>query len=576
MRVRQLSMSVWTFTLLAFWAPPAWAGDRGSLIVRVNPAETYIYADGEPVIESKGHYITLPEGEHKIGLYNYGYKPESRSVSITAGKTTVIDVSMQAIPGVASGPWGCLTIEGPRGAAVLLNGKDPEGFFVGHVDEFNNEWIWHQELLVPPGKHEVTIAAPLHDSWTTSVEVQADQRVVIEAYKGVVKTVNWSRGQQLKEVPPFHTGIASAWVAVEKVTGAFSASQGQIHCGESARLTWSSSGASKTELNDMAVTAAGDQTVQPKQSTTYKFIAVGPGGTYTSDATVNVDSAIVASLSVSPSEVSSSGTGTNPPNSATLTWSASNADSVNLDPLGSVGTNGQREIPIVPAKASVGPDGKTITYTLHASNACGGSETRTAALHVKGGVMEGSADESSLKTKLSFSSIYFPTDLPSVKDPQGGVVPSQERRMEEIVSNLKQFLTLHPDVNLILEGHADERGSAEYNQALSQRRAERVENYLAAQGIPAGRMEVRAYGKAKNLTKKQVEELTAGNPSVSAEERQRVKRHMVVFYWANNRRVDVRLSTGVASQPLFPYDSKDLNVLVGGNDPGAKQTASLK
>ena len=65
---------------------------------------------------------------------------------------------MQAIPGTVSGPWGCITLEGAPRAAVLLNGKDPAVFFVGHGDEFNNEWGWQQELIVPPGKYELTVA----------------------------------------------------------------------------------------------------------------------------------------------------------------------------------------------------------------------------------------------------------------------------------------------------------------------------------------------------------------------------------------------------------------------------------
>ena len=58
---------------------------------------------------------------------------------------------------------------------------------------------------------------------------------------------------------------------------------------------------------------------------------------------------------------------------ATVTWSAPNADSVSVDPLGSVGASGNREVPVTPTKTSAGPVDETVTYTLHASNACGGS-----------------------------------------------------------------------------------------------------------------------------------------------------------------------------------------------------------
>lgn len=101
-------------------------------------------------MEARGHHVALPAGEHKIDLYNYGYKSEIRNVTIEAHKTTAIDVTMEAIPGTVAGPWGCITLEGADRDAVLLNGNDP-AFFVGHGDEFNNEWGWKQELIVPPG-----------------------------------------------------------------------------------------------------------------------------------------------------------------------------------------------------------------------------------------------------------------------------------------------------------------------------------------------------------------------------------------------------------------------------------------
>jgi hypothetical protein len=194
--------------------------------------------------------------------------------------------------------------------------------------------------------------------------------------------VAWERGNQLKELPRFHAGMASARVVVEKVGGQFSASSSTLNCGDSAHLIWSSTGAAKMELNGAAVDAAGDQTIQPKENTNYHFTAFGPGGVYTSDATVVVNNAVTASLNVSPDDVRYNqagekiGTGT-----PAVTWSAANADAVSIDPLGSVGTNGSQPLQVTPPS---GPGTHTVTYTLHASNACGGSVTRTASLQVTG------------------------------------------------------------------------------------------------------------------------------------------------------------------------------------------------
>jgi hypothetical protein len=373
MRVRQLSLGVSLVTLLSC-LQPALASDRGSLVVRVSPKETYIYADGKPVYEAKGHYITLDAGEHKIDLYNYGFKPETRTVTITAHKSTKIDVTMQAIPGVVSGPWGAITVEGPHGAAILLNGKDPAAFFVGNIKEFDNEFLWKKELIVPPGQQQLTVAYTDHDPWTVTVNVEPNKRVVVDAFKGVRKTVAWSRGDQLKELPRCKGGILNDHVAVEKVTGNFSASSGQVACGESAHLTWTSNGATQVLINDAPVSASGDQTISPKQNATYKFTAVGPGGSYTSDATVNVNNSINASLNVSPSDVS--GQNSNPSN-ATLSWTANGADNVSIDPIGTVSADGSQQVPVTP-----GAQAQDVTYTLHATNSCGGSETRTASLHI--------------------------------------------------------------------------------------------------------------------------------------------------------------------------------------------------
>jgi outer membrane protein OmpA-like peptidoglycan-associated protein len=580
MRIRQLSFSLSMIVVLLICVQPVMA-QTGKLVVHANPREAFIYADGKPVAEARGHHVTLSAGDHKIDLYNYGYKPETRNVTIVAHKTTVIEVTMQAIPGTISGPWGCITLERADRAAVLLNGKDPAVFFVGHGDEFNNEFVWKQELVVPPGKYDLTVESASHDAWTTSVDVPANKRVVIDAYKGVRKTVDWPRGDQLKSLPRFKAGTASAEVAVQKVTGQFSASPAQVNCGDSARLTWSSDGAPQTELNGAAVAASGDQTVQPKQTTSYKFTAAGPGGVYSSDATVNVNNAIPASLSVSPAEIRyhKIGDKVDQQGSATVTWSATNADSISVDPLGSVSASGNRDLPITPMKTSVGPIDETVTYTLHASNACGGSETRTATLHITGSIdlQQAVVSEATLETKLTFNSIYFPTNLPTVKAPLEGLPPSQEQRMAEIVTNFKQYLTIRPEANLILQAHADLRGSVEFNKALSQRRADLVKNYLVEHGIPAERIQTEALGKEKNLTDKEVEDLNTQNPNATAEDRARVEHNLVAFRMANNRRVDVSLSTtGQTSQRFFPYNSDDLNVLLGEQKPVARKPMGMK
>ncbi len=572
MRVRQLCVFVMLVVVPLLAAAPTMAkNDRGFLIVHVTPPETYIFADGEPVVESERHYIILTPGEHEIEMYNYGYKPETRKVMIHAHKWWNIQVKMQPIPGRISGPWGCITIEGAPRAAVLLNGLDPAIYFVGHGDEFNNEWGWHQELIVPPGKQLLTLEYLETTPWTTTVNVEPNKRVVVDAYVGVRKTVPWPRGEQMTELPRFHAGFASAQVAVEKVKGDFSASTDKVNCGDSARLTWSTTGAGRVEIDGQSVGLSGDTTIQPRANTDYKFVASGPGGIITSEASMKVNNTIPATLSVNPASLSTGrSTDGSQQDTATVSWSAPNATNVTLDPLGKVDNSGNREVSVSPPRSG---KGKTITYTLHATNSCGGAETRTATLYVPGTGINSAANQN----PPDFISVYFPTDWPTVRKPLDGLVPSQHERVIGNASDFKQYVGDNGDAKLILEAHADERGTDAYNQALSERRAENVKQMLVDQGIPADKIEVRAYGKTNNLTAEQVEKLVEQDPNATPQERRHVAGHLKVFQWANNRRVDIRLSSnGEVSERYYPLNTKDMSVLVGIQKPSPRESASLR
>ena len=63
-------------------------------------------------------------------------------------------------------------------------------------------------------------------------------------------------------------------------------------------------------------------------------------------------------------------------------------------------------------------------------------------------------------------------------------------------SNAK-LLRDNPTLNVSVDGHCDERGTVEYNQALGQKRAEAVQQYLTDQGIPVARFRVVSYGKER-------------------------------------------------------------------------------
>ena len=59
------------------------------------------------------------------------------------------------------------------------------------------------------------------------------------------------------------------------------------------------------------------------------------------------------------------------------------------------------------------------------------------------------------------------------------------------------WLRKNPDVTVVLEGHADERGTREYNLALGERRANAAKDYLMTYGISSDRISVISYGKER-------------------------------------------------------------------------------
>lgn len=82
--------------------------------------------------------------------------------------------------------------------------------------------------------------------------------------------------------------------------------------------------------------------------------------------------------------------------------------------------------------------------------------------------------------------ILFDTDSYAVDDQDRVVLDSQVA-----------YLQANPGVRVTIEGHADERGTREYNLALGDRRANAAKNYLAARGINPSRMSVISWGKER-------------------------------------------------------------------------------
>jgi outer membrane protein OmpA-like peptidoglycan-associated protein len=195
-------------------------------------------------------------------------------------------------------------------------------------------------------------------------------------------------------------------------------------------------------------------------------------------------------------------------------------------------------------------------------------------------------DVASIEKRLALHSVYFATAKPTLENPDAGLLASQEKTLTALVSDFKTYLQSKPDARLTLEGHADPRGSVEYNQGLSERRVDRVKHFLVEQGVPAANLQTKAFGKQENLTDAQVKDAVDRNPELSPQDRQRVLNNMRTIILASNRRVDITLiNAGQASQESvrqYPFNAADSLTLLKEEQtkkttgPVAKKKAKLK
>jgi outer membrane protein OmpA-like peptidoglycan-associated protein len=177
--------------------------------------------------------------------------------------------------------------------------------------------------------------------------------------------------------------------------------------------------------------------------------------------------------------------------------------------------------------------------------------------------------DKALEARLALHSVYFPTGQPTAKDPNAGLLPSQQKILLTMATDFKKYLQAKPDAHITLEGHADHRGSAAFNQVLTERRVARVKSFLVENGVPESAIDTRALGKEHNLSTEEVKQSIEQNPDLTTEERKRALARIAVIRMASNRRVDITLnSAGQAETSVrqFPFNSTDALSLIGGRE----------
>jgi outer membrane protein OmpA-like peptidoglycan-associated protein len=186
-----------------------------------------------------------------------------------------------------------------------------------------------------------------------------------------------------------------------------------------------------------------------------------------------------------------------------------------------------------------------------------------------------SPEQLALEGRLSLHSIYFQTARPTAENPTGGLLDSQQKILVALAADFQSYLTFSPKAHLILGGHADPRGSEEYNKALTERRVARTKSFLVDHGVPEADIDTQSFGKDDELSAEQVKEQIVAHPNLTPADRKELMNNLAVMVLANNRRVDVSLSTtGQQSTRRYPFNAEDFLTLINTKDvkhrkPGA-------
>jgi outer membrane protein OmpA-like peptidoglycan-associated protein len=214
--------------------------------------------------------------------------------------------------------------------------------------------------------------------------------------------------------------------------------------------------------------------------------------------------------------------------------------------------------------SSSGVAAGTVAINCNVSDDKGQTATASTSVTVQAPVMAAPPPEiAELEAKLALHSIYFQTARPSEKDPSGGFMASQQDVLSTLAIDFLRYLTYKPAAHLILGGHADVRGSVEYNKALTERRVNRAKSFLIDRGVPAGDIEVQSFGKQDQLSSDQVKHLIEHNPELTPAEQKKLLAQLSVIVLANNRRVDITLSTtGQQSTRIYPFNARDALALI--------------
>ena len=172
---------------------------------------------------------------------------------------------------------------------------------------------------------------------------------------------------------------------------------------------------------------------------------------------------------------------------STLSWAVTGeTTNIGIAPaIGTVAATGSRQV--FPSN--------TTTYTITATGP-GGTDSRTVSVTVtqppKPPAPQPPAAKATISDRLAreVQDAYFDYDKADIRE-------DARATLTKNADALKAILNDFPSEMILIEGHCDERGSAEYNLGLADRRATAVKEFLVQLGVPADRIKLVAFGKER-------------------------------------------------------------------------------
>lgn len=175
-----------------------------------------------------------------------------------------------------------------------------------------------------------------------------------------------------------------------------------------------------------------------------------------------------------------------PGQSSTLRWSVSDATDINIDQgVGAVQSEGTHAV----------QPSATTTYTLSARGP-GGTDSRSVTVEVATAPPQPPPQPAAPSRtgadiiNQDVKDVYFDYNKSDIRG-------DSQATLQTDADVLKKVFNDDPSIAVLIEGNCDERGSAEYNLALGDKRASSAKDYLVQLGVPADRLKTVSYGKEK-------------------------------------------------------------------------------